>query len=109
MVLGPRGLRGCCCLGRSEDVGTMPMKKTPLTDESLMTFGKHKGAPMKDVPGDYLQWLSGQPWISDWPAVNNYLRKNIDLITEEAEKILGSEDEEEGYSSYEDYERDKRS
>jgi hypothetical protein len=85
----------------------MPVDKTPLTDKSPMTFGKHKGTPMGEVPGDYLQWLSGQPWITDWPAVNAYLRKNMDLITKEAEEILGGgEDEEEGYSSYEDYERD---
>ena len=26
--------------------------------EVRMPFGKHKGTPVKDVPGDYLAWLS---------------------------------------------------
>jgi len=28
-----------------------------LTDLSPMPFGKFKGAPMQDVPADYLHWL----------------------------------------------------
>ncbi len=27
---------------------------------SRMTFGKHKGERFREIPGDYLQWLSGQ-------------------------------------------------
>ena len=27
---------------------------------SRITFGKHKGEPFREIPGDYLQWLSGQ-------------------------------------------------
>lgn len=26
----------------------------------LMPFGKHKGKPLKDIPRDYIAWLSGQ-------------------------------------------------
>ena len=27
---------------------------------AVMTFGKHKGTPIKDIPGDYKRWLLGQ-------------------------------------------------
>lgn len=27
---------------------------------TVMTFGKHKGAAIKDVPADYKRWLLGQ-------------------------------------------------
>jgi exodeoxyribonuclease X len=26
-----------------------------------MTFGKHKGVAIKEIPGDYKRWLLGQP------------------------------------------------
>ena len=26
--------------------------------EMRMPFGKHKGTPVKELPGDYLKWLS---------------------------------------------------
>lgn len=29
----------------------------PLTDESIMLFGKHKGKQLEDVPDEYLLWL----------------------------------------------------
>jgi exodeoxyribonuclease X len=33
---------------------------------TVMTFGKHKGMPIKDVPGDYRQWLLKQPDIDPY-------------------------------------------
>ena len=45
----------------------------PLTDEDTMPFGKHKGKKMVLVPADYLDWLRGQEWIGDWPALAGYL------------------------------------
>lgn len=35
-------------------------KSEPLTDTSLMPFGKHKGVLMKDVPDPWLEYLAGQ-------------------------------------------------
>lgn len=81
----------------------MPLNKTPLTDESPMPFGKHKGVAMGKVPGDYLQWLSEQKWIPDWPAVHTYLKANAKEITREADEIRGERADLEGFDSYEDY------
>jgi exodeoxyribonuclease X len=33
---------------------------------TVMTFGKHKGMPIKDVPGDYKRWLLGQPELDPY-------------------------------------------
>lgn len=37
-----------------------PKKHPPLTDDSPMPWGKHKGTPMKDVPDEYLIWVYKQ-------------------------------------------------
>jgi exodeoxyribonuclease X len=33
---------------------------------TVMAFGKHKGAPIKDVPADYKRWLLGQPDVDPY-------------------------------------------
>jgi exodeoxyribonuclease X len=38
---------------------------------TVMTFGKHKGMVIKDVPRDYVRWLLGQP------DVDPYLRQAL--------------------------------
>lgn len=51
-----------------------------LTDSSKMPFGKYKGRKMKTVPAQYLDWMSGQTWIEEWPAVQDYINRNRDII-----------------------------
>ena len=33
---------------------------------TVMTFGKHKGVPIKDLPADYKRWLLGQPELDPY-------------------------------------------
>ena len=33
---------------------------------TVMTFGKHKGTPIKDIPADYKGWLLKQPEIDPY-------------------------------------------
>lgn len=56
-----------------------------MDDDSLMPFGNHKDTPMRDVPARYLDWLSGQPWIGQWPLVLEYINENRDVIDSELE------------------------
>lgn len=35
---------------------------------TVMTFGKHKGASIKDIPADYKRWLLGQPDVDPYLA-----------------------------------------
>ncbi len=59
-----------------------------LSDKSPMPFGTHKGCPMSQVPAKYLDWLIGQPWIKNWPEVEQYTLANkqaIDLELEDDE------------------------
>lgn len=86
----------------------MPIDRTPWTDDTLMPWGKHKGTKMIEVPGDYLYWLSEQKWILDWPGLHAYLKKNADIIEEEAAKVDQERQQTEGYESYDDYRRDVR-
>lgn len=84
-------------------------RKPPLTDECPFPFGKHKDTKMKDVPSDYLHWLMEQPWIIDWPQVNQYLALNATRIYKEIDDEQGTYEEGyEGYRDYEDYQRDIR-
>lgn len=36
---------------------------------TIMSFGKHKGVPMRDVPGDYKRWLLNQPDVDPYLAI----------------------------------------
>lgn len=45
-----------------------------------MPFGKYAGEEMDQVPAEYLDWLHGQPWISSWPEVLDYIEKNRKAI-----------------------------
>jgi exodeoxyribonuclease X len=35
---------------------------------TVMAFGKHKGATIKDIPADYKRWLLGQPDVDPYLA-----------------------------------------
>lgn len=53
-----------------------------MTDESLMTFGAHKGKALADVPDEYFLWL----WRQDWFAAKKsselykYIKANMEAI-----------------------------
>jgi hypothetical protein len=38
--------------------GRILTKAKSMNSDFRMPFGKHKGTPVKDLPGDYLKWLS---------------------------------------------------
>lgn len=54
------------------------------TDETPMPFGKFKGTPLGRVPAHYLDWLIGQD-LSRWPALEQYIIKNLNSIHDEIE------------------------
>lgn len=48
--------------------------------DSLWTisFGKHKGCDVEDVPSKYLQWLVLQPWFcNDYPKELNAVQEEL--------------------------------
>lgn len=71
------------------------------TGDTALPWGKHKGVKLKDVPLNYLGYLSEQPWIKDWPALNQYLINNASRIASEVPKRTTSTDEE--FKSFDDY------
>lgn len=56
----------------------------PLTDESLMPFGKHKGTKMANVPASYLLWMYEQECVS--MEIHNYVKDNLDVLKQEIKK-----------------------
>lgn len=56
-----------------------------MNDGSPMPFGKYKGTRLGLVPAHYLDWLIGQPWIEDWPKLEQYIVENKKALEEELE------------------------
>lgn len=68
---------------------------SPLTDDSLMPYGKHKGKPMQDVPADYLLWLYDNALRSESAtaeALRTYIDENRAAL--EMEVAEGQDDDE---------------
>ena len=60
-----------------------------LKDTDLMPFGKHRGAPMQDVPASYLHWLwsNGKEHDKQCP-VADYIRRNLGALSRENEDAI---------------------
>lgn len=54
-----------------------------LTDDDPMPFGKHRGKKMSAVDAEYLLWIFDQPWLKKWPAVEQYIDENFDVLLKE--------------------------
>lgn len=62
------------------------MRGTVVTDESIMTFGKHVGRMVKHVPGEYLLWLADQQgFAKQHPELSTYIEKYRHILELEAE------------------------
>lgn len=58
-----------------------------LTDESVLTFGAHKGKALANVPAYYLLWILDN--FRDWhrqPGLKKYIQANEKLLLEEKRK-----------------------
>lgn len=51
----------------------------PMTDQSLMPFGKHKGKALANVPAHYLLWLYENAENLRNP-LKAYIEENLDVI-----------------------------
>ena len=52
-----------------------------MNDNSLMTFGKHWGKKLADVPADYLLWLYENNKC--YGELKEYITDNLDVIKSE--------------------------
>ena len=53
-----------------------------INENSLMTFGKYKGTPVKDVPARYLLWLHEKRiWTRD---LRIYIEDHLEQLQEQA-------------------------
>lgn len=60
---------------------------TPMTGNSPMPFGKHKGKALANVPDSYLLWLYEENVAKG--ALLTYLTENIDVIRHNAQQKSG--------------------
>lgn len=62
----------------------------PVTDESKMPYGIHKGKRMIDVPAHYLIWLYENGKCSG--LIAEYIRENLEALQKEiSDKIIRKE------------------
>lgn len=52
-----------------------------MDDNSVMTFGVHKGKKLANVPANYLLWLNDQSWCK--PEMKKYITENLDVLNKE--------------------------
>jgi len=56
-----------------------------MDDNSLMSFGKHRGKKLKNVPASYFLWLYEQEWADEqYHELLDYIENNLDSIEEDA-------------------------
>lgn len=87
------------------------MPPQPITNDSPMPFGPHKGTVMKDVPAEHLVWLLNQTWIGSYKALHAYLKeRKVELVKKVAATRNESESDEQSspLDTYEDYVRNYR-
>lgn len=68
----------------------MPLNQQPNavpSDDDLFPFGVHKAKRYGDVPAKYLDFIDGQPWIDQWPAVKAYIAKNRKAIDRDLDLV----------------------
>lgn len=52
----------------------------PFTEDHIMTFGKYKGKPLKEVPEDYLLWLFTESDMVEKVRLFWYINQDLPLI-----------------------------
>ena len=57
------------------------MSDVEYTDDTIITFGVHKGKKLIDVPASYPLWVAEQEWCSEKMAT--YVEDNRDVLEKE--------------------------
>lgn len=66
------------------EVSEQPIQETPV-GETLFTFGKHKGVPIKDIPTGYLNWCLENVTWNKWNIeikveIEKFLKKETIIV-----------------------------
>ena len=84
-------------------------KNAPWNDSTVLPFGVHKGTKLSLVPASYLLWLFEQTWIKDWPGLYAYLKAHENQLMAEKRETAGTtDDDDEGFKSFDDYKNYQR-
>ena len=46
-------------------------------NDPILPFGKYKGEHCSEVPVDYLDWLIGQDWMEEKPALKTAIEDHL--------------------------------
>ena len=71
----------------------MEIPLQPLKDTDVMTFGKHKGKKLSEVPADYFDWWTNYDSTVNTIRLYLYCLENKDVLDSEMEeKVARTED-----------------
>jgi hypothetical protein len=62
------------------------MLSAPMTDKSIMPFGKHAGKKLEQVPASYLLWFDEQDWSHKYPKLEAYVAKHRELLEDQVQE-----------------------
>ena len=62
------------------------MSIEPLTHDSIMQFGKHKGEKLRDIPANYLLWWFGAQTTTNTPLAQYVIKYRDSLEKSSAEE-----------------------
>ncbi len=71
-----------------------------------MPWGDFKGTKLDDIPAAYFANLREQKWLETaWPGLHAYIEQNWSTIEEQLQITDDPYADQEGFDSYEDYQR----
>ena len=83
----------------------MVLNKDPWDTETVMPWGDYKGTKLDDIPGAYFATLREHKWLKTaWPGLSAYIEANWSTIEEQIQ-VHDPHENEEGFDSWEEYQR----
>lgn len=78
--------------------------RQPVSDDTPMPFGEHRGTPLRDVPAAYLLWWARQSWAREWSGLWAYVERNhAKLVAKDPGNGISVEAETAEFSDYQSF------
>lgn len=92
---------------RGEEVGAvMVLNRDAWSTETIMPWGDYQGQTLDTIPAAYFATLREQKWLrTAWPGLSAYIEANWSTIEEQMEVAEDPFEHDEGFDSWDDYQR----
>lgn len=74
-------------VGRLRSLIAAAERNDKISGKIEITFGKHRGRRVRNVPADYLLWIYDQRWFQDkFPVLHKYIDQERERLEKEVER-----------------------